>query len=50
MEHYDLAGNRHRPIVGTKADPILFRDERKAEKLLRRRFPEKFAPPFDSAW
>ena len=45
VHYYDHNGDRHRERIGTKAQAIEFRDAKKAEKVLRKRFPEKFLPP-----
>ncbi len=45
VEYYDCDRNRHRPLIGTKSQAVEFRDAKKAEKVLRQRFPEKFLPP-----
>jgi len=45
VEYYDYDGSRRRLLIGTKSQAVEFRDEKKAEKLNRRRWPEKFLPP-----
>jgi len=45
VEYYDYDSSRHRPLIGTKSQAAEFRDAKKAGKILRQRFPEKFLPP-----
>jgi integrase len=41
----DYLGRRQRKIIGPKSDAIAYRDKLRAEKLLYKRFPERFATP-----